>query len=80
MLGQAPDKRLFLGESWDRLHPKRWNGALADVLVPRKSQVMKLAELADEQVRVWVADALFELDRWIEDERRRDRGREESFE
>ncbi len=80
ILEQAPDKRLFLGDFWDRLLPGGWSGSLADILIRRKAQVMKLAELADEQVRVWVADTVSKLDRWIDDERGRDRAREESFE
>jgi hypothetical protein len=80
MLDQAPDKRLFLGELWDRVHPRSWGGSLAHILTQRKAQVMKLAEHADAQVRAWVTDVTPELDRWIERDRGRDREREESFE
>ena len=80
MLDHAPDKRRFLGNFWDRLHPRSWRGSLANILVRRKAQVIKLAEHSDEDVKGWVADTMPELDRWIENESRRDREREESFE
>lgn len=79
MLAQAPDKRLFLG-SWDRLHPRSWSGSLTELLMRRKAQVIKLAELSDEQVRAWIAEALPRFDQWIEHDRGLDREREESFE
>ncbi|MEI8033776.1 MAG: hypothetical protein WCH05_10600 [Chlorobiaceae bacterium] len=80
MLDHAPDKRRFLGNFWDRLHPRSWSGSLANILVRRKAQVIKLAEHSDEDVKGWVADTMPELYRWIENESRRDREREESFE
>ncbi len=79
-LKHAPDKRLFLGDLWDRVHPRSWGGSLAHILAQRKAQVMKLAENGDPQVRQWVTDVVPELDRLIEQERGRDRLREESFE
>ena len=51
MLDNAPDKRLFLGDLWDRVHPRSWGGSLAHILIQRKAQVMKLAEHSDAQVR-----------------------------
>ena len=80
MLDNAPDKRLFLRDLWDRVHPRSWSGSLAHILIERKAQVMKLAEHPDTQVRAWVSEVKPELDRWIEIERKRDRAREESFE
>jgi hypothetical protein len=80
MLNDAPDKRLFLGDLWDRVHPRSWGGSLAHILTQRKAQVMKLAEHGDTQVRAWVRDGISELDRWIARERERDRAMEESFE
>jgi hypothetical protein len=80
MLGSAPDKRLFMGDLWDRVHPRSWSGSLAHILDLRKAQVMKLAEHPDAQVRGWVSDVTPELDRWIELERWRDREGEQSFE
>jgi hypothetical protein len=80
MLDDAPDKRLFLGDLWDRAHPRSWGGSLAHILIQRKAQLMKLAEDGDAQVRAWVNDASAELDRWIEHDSVRDREREESFE
>jgi hypothetical protein len=80
MLDKAPDKRLFLGDLFDRVHPRSWGGSLAHILEQRKAQIMKLAEHSDGQVRAWTSEAAPELDRWIEDARGRDRGSEESFE
>jgi len=80
MLNHAPDKRLFLGDLSDRVHPRSWGGSLAHILIRRKAQVMKLAEHSDAQVRALASDLTSELDRWIELERRRDRESEESFE
>ncbi len=80
MLDSAPDKRLFIGDFWDRVHPRAWSGSLAHILDQRKAQVMKLAEHPDPQVRAWAREMTLELDRWIEHERGRDRKEEESFE
>lgn len=80
LLDRAPDKRLFLGDLWDRLHPGSWGGSLADILIGRKAHVLKLAEHVDEQVRAWVVENLPQLDRWIDDARGRERRSEESFE
>jgi len=80
MLNDAPDKRLFLGDLWARVHPRSWGGSLAHILVQRKAQIVKLAEEGDAQVRAWVNEVTPELDRWIENERGRDREREASFE
>ena len=80
MLDHAPDKRLFLGELWDRVHPRSWGGSLTHILDQRKAQLMKLAEHSDAKVRAWASEVVPELDRWIEDARERDRDTEESFE
>lgn len=80
MLDAAPEKRQFLGELWERVHPKGWSGSLADILARRKGKLVDLAKDADEQVREWVADAVPELEQWIEVDRKRERAREESFE
>jgi hypothetical protein len=80
MLDNAPDKRLFLGDLWNRVHPRSWGGSLAHILVQRKAQVMNLADNSDAQVRAWVSDVIPELDRWIVHERERERAMEQSFE
>jgi hypothetical protein len=80
LLKQAPDKRLFLGDMWDRLHPRSWGGSLADILTQRKALLLKLSEHAGEQVGASVADILPELDRWIASVRGSERVAEESFE
>jgi len=80
ILDNAPDTRLFLGDLWDRVHPRSWGGSLAHILIQRKAQVMKLADHSDARVRAWVSDVIPELDRWIAHERERERAMEESFE
>jgi hypothetical protein len=80
MLSHAPDKRAFLGDFWNRLHPRSWSGSLANILVERKGQLKKLAENPDFEIRGWVTDMLPEVDRWIEHERARESGSEQSFE
>ncbi len=80
MLDLAPDKRLFLGDLHGHLQPRSWCGSLADILVHRKTQLVKLVEHPDPSVRAWVSGNMLELDRWIERERERDRASEESFE
>lgn len=80
MLAHAPEKRQFLGEFSNRMLPQSWSGSLADILIRRRTEVMKLGEHGDEQVRAWVADGLPELNRWIEHDRGCERAREESFE
>jgi len=80
MLDSAPDKQRFLGDYYPRLHPRSWGGSLAVILEHRKTNLIQLAEQSDEEVKRWVDEAMPEIDRWIENERRRDRAREESFE
>ena len=80
MLSHAPDKRAFLGDFWNRLHPRSWSGSLADIFVRRKAQLQTLAERPDVDIRDWLADLLPKVDRWIEHERGRERSGEESFE
>ena len=80
LLDRAPDKRAFLGNFWDRLHPHGWSGSLADVLLRRRARIKPLKDHPSADVRRWVTDMEGELDRWIESERARDRRHEESFE
>jgi hypothetical protein len=80
MLDSAHDKQRFLGDYYPRLHPRSRGGSLAVILEHRKTKLINLAELVDEEVKRWVYDAMPEIDRWIENERGRDRTREESFE
>lgn len=80
VLSHAPSKKEFLGDFWMRLHPHSWSGSLADILYKRKRQLLTLHEFADADVRAWVEEMLPEIDRWIESERNRERGGEESFE
>ncbi|WAT31834.1 hypothetical protein [Pseudomonas sp. GXZC] len=80
LLEYAPDKYTFLGSYWSRLHPNGWMGSLADVLAKRRASIIKLNDSPHLEVRRWLANAIPEVDHWIEQERVRDRGRDESFE
>lgn len=80
MLNSAPDKRSFLGDYYFRLQPRSWGGSLSVILERRKAKLIELAEQADEEVKRWIKDAMPKIDCWIENERGRERGREESFE
>lgn len=80
MLDNAPDKRLFFGDLWDRVHPRSYGGSLAQILGHRKAQLISLAKHSDAQVRALAAEVAPELDRWIDEAREREREREESFE
>lgn len=80
MLDYAPDKRAFLSELWSRIHPRSYSGSLADILERRKTQLLTLRDSPNLDVRQWVDDNQPELDRWIREERNRERQGEESFE
>lgn len=80
LLGRASDKTAFLGDFWERLHPRGWSGSLADVLTRRRARIQPLDQHPEPAVRQWVTDMQPEFERWITSERARDRQREESFE
>lgn len=80
ILGDASDKRAFLGDIWSRLHPSSWSSSLADILVRRRAAISALGVNVGGDVQLWVAEALPELDRWIEHERKRAHEGEQSFE
>ncbi len=80
IMGHAPDKRAFLGDLWSRLHPRRWSGSLADILVRRRVAITTVGDNVGGEVRQWVTDMLPELERWIEHESKRDQEDEQSFE
>ena len=81
VMEQSPDKKLFLGDFWDRIHPRSWSGTLlGDVLLRRKQHLLKLLEHSDENVREWLIENIPVLDRWVADERERFKEIEESFE
>lgn len=80
LLELAPDKHVFLGDYWARLHPRSWMGSLADILTQRRSQVLKFQTSPHAEVRHWIDGLLPDLDLWIEKEQIRDRDKEERFE
>ncbi|CDF96514.1 hypothetical protein BN844_4189 [Pseudomonas sp. SHC52] len=80
LLEAAPDKHAFLGDYWARLHPRSWMGSLANVLIQRRSQVLRFQVSPHAEVRQWIDGLLPDLDVWIEKEQIRDRDKEESFE
>lgn len=80
LLDFAPDKSAYLGDFRDRLHPRSWSGSLAVILRRRKAQLLEFREGQIPEVQQWIDDFMPEVDRWIEHERGRERGGEESFE
>ncbi len=80
-LDHAPDKRAFLGDLLSRLRPSGgWSGSLADILTGRKDHLLTLRDGAHADVRQWIDDIQPRLDLWIQEERKRDREGEQSFE
>jgi hypothetical protein len=80
VLEYAPDKHAFLGDYWARFYPRSWAGALSDILARRRSQILIFRESQHTEVRRWIDELLPHLDHWIEEERKRNREQEESFE
>lgn len=80
MLEHAPDKTAFLGNLRTRIHPLSWSGSLANILRQRKEQILPLRDSPHSEVRQWVSENQSELDHWIDQEQKRDREEEESFE
>lgn len=81
LLATAADKHVFLGRLWTRAHPRGgWSGSLAEIFNQRRTQLLLLRSHSDADVRQWTVEALTQLDQLIEDERKRERHREESFE
>ena len=80
MLEAAPDKRQFIGELWNRVYPRGWSGSLADILNRRRDLLCDLAKRPSREVSEWALDAITDINKWIEEERKRDRSSEERFE
>lgn len=79
MLNLAPDKKLFIGDIWERLHPRSWSGSLVNILLLRMEQIKKLAE-QNKPLRDWITELTPNLEERIERERKTERMSEESFE
>jgi hypothetical protein len=80
ILDYAPDKYAYLGSDWIHLYPRSWTGSLPDILAQRRTQMLKLRGSPHEEVRRWADEIVPAFDRWIEEERTRNREKEESFE
>lgn len=80
ILDNAPDQCAFLGDIRSRLHPRCWNGSLADILTLRRVAITKLSDNVGGAVRQRVVEILPEFDRWIERESKQDGEGEQSFE
>lgn len=76
----APDRAAFLGQPYDRLHPRSWSGSLAHILERRRDTLRDLASHSDGAVRTWVADVEKWIDQCVAAERKRESASEESFE
>jgi hypothetical protein len=80
LMARAPDMVRFLGDGNRRLSPSGWSGSLADVLEKRRALLAPLANYPDPNVKAWFRTQNASLDERIAAERRREIGREESFE
>lgn len=78
LLEQAPNKSVFLGDAYSRVHPNGWSGSLADILASRKSLLDDLPDLPE--VAEWREREYPRIDQWIAREREREAQQEESFE
>lgn len=78
LLAHAPDKAAFLGEVYLRLHPQSWTGSLAGILERRRTALEALTEYPD--VVAWYDRSRGEIERWINENRRRESQDEETFE
>lgn len=80
MLDKSPDKKVFLGDFWFRMHPRSWSGSLEDILQKRMELLKPFENSQYEDVKAWIAESLPEIQNWIETRHSRNRAREESFE
>ncbi len=78
LLERAPDKAVFLGDAYSRVHPNGWSGSLAEVLASRKALLDDLPDLPE--VTTWRVREYPRIDQWIAAEREREAKQEESFE
>lgn len=80
VMAHAPNKRLFLGDFHDRLHPRSWSGSLSDIFSHRKGKLMSILGSHGPELSAWIHEGIPELERWIERDREMDRSGEERFE
>lgn len=80
LLNFAPDKAGILKIFSFRFRPTNWSSSLADVLTPYLQMVRELSSDSDTVIAAWAREQEISLARQIEEERKRDRSVDASFE
>ncbi len=80
ILEMAPDRLAILDIFASRFHPSSWSGSLADVLMPYLSLAKKMQTHNDPQVVDWAKKQIVHLEICMEEDRKRERRVDESFE
>lgn len=80
ILEAAPDRLAILDVYASRFYPRCWSGALSDVLMPYLGLAEKLQTHNDPQVIAWAKKQIVFLKERIEEDRKRERRVDESFE
>lgn len=80
ILEMAPDRLAILDIFASRFHPSCWSGSLADVLLPYLGLAKKMQTHNDPQVVDWAKKQIVHLENCMEEDRKRERRVDESFE
>ncbi|MDD2700595.1 MAG: hypothetical protein PHH36_05090 [Sideroxydans sp.] len=80
ILEMAPDRLAILDIFASRFQPSCWPGSLADVLLPYLGLAKKMQTHNDPQVVDWAKKQIVHLENRMEEDRKRDRRVDESFE
>jgi len=80
ILKYAPNRANILKIFALHFHPTSWSGSLADALTPYLYVVRELRDSTEADIADWARDQEITLSRKIEEERKRDRIGDESFE
>ncbi|MBI5430115.1 MAG: hypothetical protein HY938_06615 [Nitrosomonadales bacterium] len=80
ILEMAPDRLAILNVFSSRLHPSSWSGSLSDVLLPYLGLAKKMQAHSDPQVVGWAKKQIVHLENCMEEDRKRERRVDESFE
>lgn len=80
ILEMAPDRLVILDIFASRFYPSSWSGSLADVLLPYLGLAKKMQTHNDPQVVDWAKKHIVHLENRMEEDRKRERRVDESFE
>jgi len=80
ILEVAPDRKMILEIYADRFYPRSWSGSLADVLIPYLSLTKELQSHKDPLIAAWANEQAALIKLRIEEDRKRERRQDESFE